>query len=332
MTQTTSGAQNQKTVVERIPVDYLMGEREVPFPLYRKEAEKKFNLFKKPGQLVESAELKGLNEEGVSTLYINTLHRPLLDGYLCGNARAFVAQPDTPIAVKSRYLYDSSTQVLKRFFENPEHMEPLQQVSDLAEVILEMVLANSTAFHSLIEVSSHDYYTFSHSVDVMIYAVGLGGRLGFEPERLRRLAVGAILHDVGKSRIDTAIINKRGKLDEAEYKQMKEHPELGAQVLMLLDEPDREIYATVVHHHERYDGNGYPSKLKGEEIPLFAQIVGISDVFAALSTKRSYKDAFRTFEALRIMKEEMSGHFSPKLLKEFVQLMGSAGSGAAPRA
>ncbi|MGE4296263.1 MAG: HD-GYP domain-containing protein, partial [Campylobacterales bacterium] len=189
-------------------------------------------------------------------------------------------------------------------------------------IILEMVLADSTAFQSLLQVSSHDNYTFSHSVDVMIYAVGLGKRLGFEPERLRKLAIGAILHDIGKSRIDTAIINKKGKLSEGEFRRMMEHSELGGQMLMLLDEQDPEIYATVVHHHERYNGEGYPMGLRGEEIPLFAQIVGISDVFSALSTKRSYKDAFKTFEALRVMKEEMSGHFEPGLLKEFVQLMG----------
>lgn len=322
MSQLNSAAKAQRTVVERVRVDHLMGDREVPFSLYKKEAERRFAPFKRPGDLIKRDELDYLNAQGISTLYINTVHRPLLDGYLCNNARCFVASPETPIAVKSRYLYESSTQVLKRFFQQPDQHECLHMVSDLAEIIMEMVLADATAFHSLLQVSSHDYHTFSHSVDVMVYAVGLGKRLDFEPERLRKLAVGAILHDIGKSRIDTGIINKKGKLSDEEFKRMMEHSELGGQMLMLLDEQDPEIYATVVHHHERYNGEGYPSKLKGEEIPLFAQIVGVSDVFAALSTKRSYKDAFRTFEALRVMKEEMSGHFSPKLLKEFVQLMG----------
>lgn len=322
MSQVASATKPNRTVVEQVRVRYLMGDREVPFSLYKKEAERRFSPYKRPGERVTCTELGELQQSGISTLYINTQHRPLLDGYLCNNARCFIAQPDTPLAVKSRYLYESSTQVLKRFFENPDQAECLDMVADLSEIILEMVLADSTAFQSLLQVSSHDYYTFSHSVDVMIYAVGLGKRLGFEPERLRKLAIGAILHDIGKSRIDTAIINKKGKLSEGEFRRMMEHSELGGQMLMLLDEQDPEIYATVVHHHERYNGEGYPMGLRGEEIPLFAQIVGISDVFSALSTKRSYKDAFKTFEALRVMKEEMSGHFEPGLLKEFVQLMG----------
>lgn len=311
-----------KTVVERVQTDYLMPNKEVPFGLYRKEEERRFVPFKRPGDLVYGEELQELRTQGVSLLYINTLHRPLLDGYLCLNARAYIDRAEMPVETKSRYLYESATQVLRRFFDNPDQGECLKMVSALAETTMEMVLNEPSAFQSLVQVSSHDYYTFSHSVDVMIYAVGLGKRLGLKPDRLKKLAVGAVLHDVGKSRIDAAIINKKGKLEPAEYERMMEHSLFGGQMLMMSDEEDPEIYATVVHHHERYNGTGYPSNLKGEEIPLFAQIVGVADVFAALSTKRSYKDAFKSFEALRIMKEEMEGHFNPGLLKQFVQLMG----------
>lgn len=184
-----------------------------------------------------------------------------------------------------------------------------------------MILNEPAAFTSLLKVSSHDYHTFSHSVDVLLYTAGLAQKVGLKPDQAREFAVGAVLHDVGKSQIPTTIINKQGRLSDEEFEQMKAHPDLGRTILGQHD--TRIISQAVAYHHERFDGTGYPYGLKGDEIPLVAQMVTIADVFAALTTKRSYKAAMSSFEALGIMKNQMSGHFNPELFKSFVQLMGS---------
>ena len=307
----------KRTVVEPVPLSYFHPGEPVTFDLYTKEGNG-YTHFLRPGEALEAHHLHTLQ---TAHLYLNIRHREALDHYLSRCARQVVTT-SRPLPEKCAYLYDSATKILKNYFENPEKIERIGMAVEVAEATLEVILAEPKAFHSLLQVSSHDYNTFSHSVDVLLYALGLGSKLELPTKRLYKLAAGAILHDIGKTKIPLEIVNKQGALSPDEYRLMREHPVHGGELLMELGEEDGDILAAVIYHHEKYNGKGYPSSLEGSEIPLLAQIIAIADVFAALSTKRSYKDAMDSFSALKIMKEDMEGHFEPKLLTTFIHLMG----------
>ena len=145
---------------------------------------------------------------------------------------------------------------------------------------------------------------------------------GLSEEQIELISLAAIMHDVGKIAIPDAILNKPGKLTQEEYEIMKMHTIQGAQLLesipqMKSHEAYRYAYDIARHHHERWDGNGYPDGLKGDEISIWAQIVSVADVYDALVSKRVYKDAFKEEEALQMIQDGKCGVFSPVLLECF---------------
>lgn len=129
---------------------------------------------------------------------------------------------------------------------------------------------------------------------------------------------GAMLHDVGKARISPDILNKNGKLTEYEFSEIMRHPGLGHELLSRLSFLPREVFETVMHHHERFDGQGYPARLDGLNIPLAARIVSIVDVFDALTSVRPYKGAWSYQEAIEYLIEHAGTQFDPYLVRVFV--------------
>ena len=200
-------------------------------------------------------------------------------------------------------------------------VKSILKAKELVSESLEHVLTDASAIKSMITMSAYDYYTYSHSVNVSIYSLGLGRHLGMNKEQLNLLGSSALLHDLGKSKVAPELINKRGRLTEDEFEIVKGHPSLGYELLKKYGEKSFQILGGARHHHEKFDGTGYPKGLKGEDIPLFGRIILIADVFDALSTKRSYKEAMPTFEALKLMKNQMAGHFDPKLFASFIKFM-----------
>jgi len=136
---------------------------------------------------------------------------------------------------------------------------------------------------------------------------------------VEQLGYAGMLHDLGKSKIDTAIINKKSMLSDIEIIKIREHPEIGYKLAKELGISNEKILNAIRHHHERLDGSGYPNKIRSHEINIYAKIISICDVFDALTTKRSYKDALGTFEAFKLMKLEKY-HFDNELLKKFIKL------------
>ncbi len=130
------------------------------------------------------------------------------------------------------------------------------------------------------------------------------------------------MHDLGKSKVDHDLINKPGRLSDAEFMVVKNHPALGYDLLKEMHEADAMILNIVRHHHEKLDGSGYPDGLKDKEIDFYARIVTIGDIFDALTTRRSYKPALSTFEALGLMKNKMAHELDTVLLRHFIEMMG----------
>jgi len=148
-----------------------------------------------------------------------------------------------------------------------------------------------------------------HSYKVAMLSTMLGINIENLTEKdLQQLAVAALLHDVGKSTIDFSILNKPGKLTREEYELVKQHSKNGYDILTATELFDSIICDAVLSHHENEDGTGYPNNLKGNEIPLYARIIHICDVYAALTTKRCYKEAWSSEKAISILDEEKKNY------------------------
>jgi len=167
---------------------------------------------------------------------------------------------------------------------------------------------------------SCDAATYRHCERTGFYAVAIARELGLRASEVESVQLGARLHDIGKVRIPSAILHKEGRLSPAEYAVVKMHPIWGLEMLDSLDCPSA-IRAIVRSHHEKWDGSGYPDRLRGEEIPLAAAIIGIADVYDALTTCRCYRPALPRRRALLEMQLRQSW-WSPQVYAAFGRALG----------
>jgi len=170
------------------------------------------------------------------------------------------------------------------------------------------------------KVDAKDEYTKGHSDRVASFALLLARELGMETASLKTIVAGALLHDIGKVEVDDAVLKKSGQLTELEYKEIQRHCEYGVQLLADKEFP-WDVKPLIRHHHEKLDGSGYPQGLRGDEIPLGARIIGVADVFDALTSDRVYRQAFTPEKALSIMRDDVGRMFDPVLFERFEQIV-----------
>lgn len=204
-----------------------------------------------------------------------------------------------------------------RLFRRLDARRDLVDVAGKVEELEGTYLAIVRGWGQSIETS--DSYTHGHCERVATYAVRLAEALGLDEFERTTVRLGAYLHDVGKVRVPHEILNKPGRLTNEEFGVMKMHPEYGVELLAGIEFPWN-ITPIIRSHHERYDGSGYPDRLRGDEIPLHAQIIGIADVYDALTTTRSYRGAMTHAEAVAEIRR-CEGHWRPDLLAAFLAVV-----------
>ncbi|MFH1665169.1 MAG: HD domain-containing phosphohydrolase [Candidatus Omnitrophota bacterium] len=165
-----------------------------------------------------------------------------------------------------------------------------------------------------------DGETAKHAARVMSIAVLLAEKVGISEERIERLKAASLLHDLGKLAVDEKILFKKGKLDEAEFEEIKKHSKWGADVVQLIYFL-RDIVPIMANHHENYDGSGYPKGVKGEDIPLEARILGIADIYEALTADRPYRKGFTVDEAAALIESEKEKKLDPRLTDIFLDMV-----------
>ncbi|MBT7610408.1 MAG: HD-GYP domain-containing protein [Bacteriovoracaceae bacterium] len=165
-----------------------------------------------------------------------------------------------------------------------------------------------------------DEYTYGHSLRVAYYSLALGKELGLPEDELYKLEVSALFHDIGKIGVPNKILNKPARLDENEFLVMKRHPEITAEILEGF-KPFEEIAKFAKHHHERFDGRGYPEGIKGEDIPYYSRIILIADTFDAMTSTRPYRKGLPYQTAFDELNEFSGSQFDPNLVKHFILAM-----------
>lgn len=171
-------------------------------------------------------------------------------------------------------------------------------------------------------VRERDLLTYEHSRRVGIYASRLARHTGWSREDARDLALAGLVHDLGKTWMQNAVLHKPSALSADERAEMQRHPVIAARILQIYAAPE-EMVKNVLHHHEAFDGHGYPSGLTGEAIPLGARILSIADVFDALTSARPYREAMTSDYARDWIVERAGTHFDPALVSAFVHLLAS---------
>ncbi len=172
-------------------------------------------------------------------------------------------------------------------------------------------------------VDAKDHYTYGHSKKVSEYAVAIAETLGLPQDRIATIRAGALLHDIGKIGVPDSILNKQGPLTEVEWEPIKEHPQLGVEIIRHVIELT-DCLPVILHHHERYDGTGYPSGLQGNNIPLEARILAIADAYDAITSLRPYRQRLSPQEALAELGHCAGTQFDPELIDTFRQVMEAA--------
>ena len=247
----------------------------------------------------------------------NDKYNSFLEKYL----QSILKDESISLDEKTSIIYASTRSLTKSLYENPNGLENLQHLEKIITPILENIVNNKNTIASYIKIIEYDYYTHTHCLNVSIYALSLGSKLGLDYKTLNALGSSALLHDLGKSKINYDITIKKKHLSNAEFEKMKKHTIYGYETALSIGIKDQDILDGIKHHHEKLDGSGYPDGLKDKEITLFARLIAVCDVFDALTTKRSYKEALSSVQALKIMKTSMYSHLDIKLVDTFIRML-----------
>jgi putative nucleotidyltransferase with HDIG domain len=184
--------------------------------------------------------------------------------------------------------------------------------------VYEQIKSNPSAIINLLDIKNHDDYTYCHSINVGIISLALAQKMGYDEETVKLIGFGGFLHDIGKIAIPATLINKTSVLSEEEKRIMKSHPSHSLRIMQYDKNLNQSIINMAYEHHERYDGKGYPRGISGDKLDDYSVIVGLADVYDALTTVRSYKPAFSPEESIQIIETYTGTHFAPRIAEKFI--------------
>ena len=290
-----------------------------------------------------SGDIDRLIERGLSSVYIDTALgidapgaptadevRRDIDDALLKMARQATAPdatrhplPETDIRF-ARQVYEEANQTVRELMGTMRlgRNAALEQVQSAVQGVVDSIFRNSAPLLQLGTIRNANQYLFYHSVATCSLLSAFARQLGIGRDITRQIAVGAMLHDIGKTRVPEAILDKPGRLTEDEFEEMKRHVEYGMEILADAAWLTPVSLQVVSQHHERYDGGGYPHGLKGEQISQFGQMAAIVDVYDAITSERTYHAAMEPVEAIRKLREWSEQHFNVELVEHFICCVG----------
>jgi putative nucleotidyltransferase with HDIG domain len=198
----------------------------------------------------------------------------------------------------------------------------VEEAMPLVDEINLSISRNPEAFLNISRLKNKDDYTYLHSVAVCALMIALSKQMGLSDADIKDAGMAGLLHDVGKMMIPEDVLNKPGKLTDEEFEVIKNHPRRGWEVLSESKGANAVALDVVLHHHERVDGTGYPEKISGDALTIFARMGAVCDVYDALTSNRCYKAGWEPSEALRKMAEWRNGHFDERIFYAFVKTIG----------
>lgn len=226
--------------------------------------------------------------------------------------------------VSAKKIKNQAVKVVHGAMENVRAGKPLETAGAyrLIAEMEESILRNRDALVLLSRIRKKDEYTLMHSISVCAQILNFCNFHRLPRKRIQGLAIGALFHDIGKTRIPLAILNKPGRLDDEEWTEMKCHTLYSAKILETAKDMPRVAFDVGLHHHERYDGSGYPHGLKGDAITVGAQLVAIADVYDATISDRCYRNGMDRVEVLVSLYQWAGTYFNKDLTHKFIRSIG----------
>lgn len=301
-----------------VPLDMIFADRAMAFALFRRDRSGGLQLACPASEAISNALLKTLRAEGLRVLYIDTADHRQYRQYADTAMDDLVAREDIPTARKAELCYQTTRQLVRDAAETSNVQAFVGERRDSwVSNLVTLITSDEAAVDGMLSMLSHDYYTYTHMVNVSVMVTALAYRMGHrDPTSLRILASGGLLHDVGKLRIDPDVLNKSERLTPEEWEEICSHPTRGMAFLHDRSDIHPKELLMVHQHHEKLDGSGYPLGLRGKEISIEARMTAVVDVYDALTCKRPYRIAMPHEKACAIL----DGEAATKLSAEMVAL------------
>ncbi len=275
---------------------------------------------------------KGLDVESAAIVSTVEEEQKKIEDELLKIAKEPPPEPRLPIheeLERARKLQAKSKAAVTSMFQEARMGNAIKvsEAAPLVEEINQSITRNPEAFINLARLKNKDDYTYLHSVAVCALMIALGKQLGLTGQDVKDAGLAGLLHDVGKMMIPDEVLNKPGKLTDEEFEIIKAHPRKGWEVLQGSPDMTDAALDVCLHHHERVDGTGYPERISGEKLTLFARMGAVCDVYDALTSNRCYKNGWEPAETIRKMAEWRNGHFDERVFQAFVKTIGIYPSG-----
>jgi len=279
-------------------------------------------LYKNNGRDFSEHDHERLSKNGVEFVFVSRSDMDVITQHMESSAGRLLKSDLLNAKAKGKMIYQTSINFVNDIFNNPEKSTDLGRTKRLIENLMLYLSNNPNAIDSLETVLSHNYHTFVHSLQVASLTLLMHSEAyTLSHDELLDVGTGAILHDFGKIFVPQEILNKSGKLNDAEIEILKRHPEEGYVYLQNKSVLSGVALAIVRLHHERCNGSGYPLGLENREVPRSAQITGIADVYCTLTTDNKGNKTMPPHIAVQLMRDQMKDLFSPHLLDTLEKLV-----------
>ena len=285
-----------------------------------------YRLFAARGALLPDEQYREFNKEKTK-LYFKVQDSVDSEESLDAHLMDILTNPEVSPQAKADIAYSTSLKSIQDVFQgaNSKTLSALKKVSNK---IVKMILTDNRVINNFMTITSDDHYTFMHSVKVGIYGTAMAINLfqdKITDHNIDELSTAFFLHDIGMTKVPGTILNKEEPLTDSEWETIRNHPLWGQERLRKANYESNEATEIILYHHERCDGNGYPFKKSGSEIPVYAKICAIADTFESLTAGRPFRPPKSPFETLKIMQVEMAREFDPELFRAFIMLLGPGG-------
>lgn len=281
-------------------------------------------LYKDQERKFSAADRVRLENNKIESLYVRSGDVSTLNRYLEESLADLLERDDLSGKVKGKILYQILVSYVAEIFGTSDIARDYKRCRTLVENLLRYISTEKEALSSLQTAGADDFFLYVQSIKVTALSLFMLRKMHpMSHDELIDMGIGAMLHDFGMIFISNDILDKPEKLTDIEYSRIKQHPDQGYSRLKKFDVYSDASLAIVRYHHERVNGTGYPSGLKGDEIPCGAQVAAICDVYCALTTDRPHRKAMPHTEAMKILTEESKGGFNEDLLKHLAEIMGA---------
>jgi HD-GYP domain-containing protein (c-di-GMP phosphodiesterase class II) len=326
----TRGAYTEETAVfHPAPLATLPPDSEAHFELYIAipgRSGVRFHLYKSAEIELTGAKRRELVTRGIDTLFIKERDIEAYHIFVDRTIGKALLSPSTPPEKKSEILYTTTSAMVRSTFQRPDSPVLVNTNRKLMAHQVALIASEPTIVRTMASLFAMDYSLYTHSVHVAVLGTGLLLETGVKNEQeLRDLSLGLLLHDIGKSRIPSYILNKPGMLSVSELKQLERHPEHGVSLMRHHDQLVPSALDIIHDHHEKLNGNGYPRRLPGTRVTLPTRICSVVDIYDALTSHRAYKPALTGYEAMVFIHERMSQELDAEMLRLLAHVMGPAG-------